>query len=62
MKKANDTAKTRYNKAKMKSVGGMYKAAFVDDFKKACKALGVTQSQAIREAMQAIIDKASETN
>lgn len=48
-----------WNKKNMKSVGAQYKSEFVDEFKAALKVLNIKQSQVIRDAMQATIDKAN---
>lgn len=48
-----------WNKKNMKSVGSQYKSEFVDEFKAALKILNIKQSQVIRDAMQATIDKAN---
>ena len=50
-----------WTKQNMKQIKAQYKAAFVNDFKQACKALGLTQSEVIRKAMQETIDKAKES-
>lgn len=49
---------SRWNKANMKKLNVAYRAEFVDEFKAACKALGVGQSAVIREAMEKTIEKA----
>lgn len=49
---------SRWNKANMKKLNVAYKAEFVDEFKAACKTLGVKQSAVIREAMENAIEKA----
>ena len=51
----------RYDKANMAMVGAKYKKEFIKEFKEACKSLGITQSEVIRKAMQATIDKAKES-
>lgn len=48
-----------WKKANMKSVQSSYKKEFVDEFKKACNTLGITQSDVIRQAMQDMIDRAN---
>lgn len=47
-----------WKKKNMKQIKATYKNDFVDEFKAACKKLGITQSDVIRQAMQEIIDKA----
>ncbi|WP_105303089.1 hypothetical protein [Anaerolactibacter massiliensis] len=47
-----------WKKQNMKQVGGSYKTEFVDEFKVACKKLGVSQSEVIRAAMEETIRKA----
>ena len=47
-----------WKKQNMKQVGGSYKTDFVDEFKAACKKLGVSQSEVIRAAMEETIRKA----
>ena len=47
-------------KENMKTVRASFKNDFVDQFKKACKILGITQADAIREAMNNTIQKADE--
>lgn len=42
----------------MKIVKVEYSNSFVDEFKAACKTLGVSQSSVIREAMEETIKKA----
>lgn len=44
----------------MKQVGAAYKIDFVDQFKAACKKLGVSQSEIFRKAMEETIKKAEE--
>ena len=51
----------RYDKVNMAMVGAKYKKEFIKEFKQACKALGLTQSEVIRSAMQATIDKYKES-
>jgi len=48
-----------WKKENMKQVGASYKSEFVNEFKAACEALGTSQSDVFREAMQATIEKAS---
>lgn len=49
-----------WKKQNMKQVGGSYKNEFVEEFKAACKKLGVSQSEVIRAAMEETIRKAEE--
>ena len=49
-----------WSKQNMTFVSARYKNEFVQEFKEACKALGITQSEVIRSAMQATIDKYTE--
>lgn len=51
--------KNDWKKENMKVVKGTYKKDFVDEFKEACKILGMTQSEVIRKAMQETIDCAT---
>lgn len=48
----------KYNKEKTSLVNARFKSEFVDEFKQACKALGIKQSDAIKEAMNQTIEKA----
>ena len=48
----------KYNKEKTSLVNARFKSEFVDEFKKACKDLGIKQSDVIREAMTNTIEKA----
>lgn len=50
--------KREWRKENMKVVRGTYKNEFVDEFKEACKKLGITQSEVIRQAMEKTIQKA----
>lgn len=50
--------KREWKKANMKTVRGTFKNDFVDQFKEACKILGITQADVIREAMENTIKKA----
>lgn len=47
-----------WKKENMGSVSVRYKKSFVDQFKQACKELGITQSEIFRKAMQETINKA----
>lgn len=49
----------QWDKENMSRVVGKYKKDFVDQFKEACKELGITQSEVIRTAMQDTIKKAN---
>lgn len=51
-----------WKKENMATVRASYKKEFVDEFKKACKILGVTQSSIIREKMEDTISKAKGGN
>ena len=48
----------RYDKANMAMVGAKYKKEFIANFKKACKKLGISQSDVFRKAMLETIEKA----
>ena len=59
MSKFNENQYKRdWRKENMKTVRGTFKNDFVDQFKKACEILGITQSDVIREAMNNTIEKA----
>lgn len=45
-------------KENMSTVMGKYSKDFVNEFKQACKVLGISQSQVIREAMIKTIEEA----
>ena len=45
-------------KENTKPISGRYKAELVDEFKAACKKIGVSQSEVIRSAMEETIRKA----
>lgn len=47
-----------WKKDNMKAVKAEYKTEFVDEFKEACKTLGIKQSEVIRQAMIETIEKA----
>lgn len=53
--------KREWRKENMKAVRASFKKDFVDQFKEACKILGISQADAIREAMNNTIQKADET-
>ena len=48
-----------WQKENMKQVKASYKTEFVDEFKEACKKLGIKQSDVIRKSMQDMIEKAN---
>lgn len=50
--------KREWRKENMKTVRASFKSDFVDQFKDACKILGISQADAIREAMNNTIQKA----
>ena len=50
----------KWDKENMGVVKASFKKDFVTEFKDACKTLGIKQSDAIREMMQTIINKARE--
>ena len=50
-----------WKKENMKQVKASYKTEFVEEFKMACKKLGIAQSDVIREAMIKTIDQAKKT-
>lgn len=52
--------KREWRKENMKPVRASFKKDFVDQFKEACKILGISQADAIREAMNNTIQKADE--
>lgn len=47
-----------WNKQNMTRISGTFKKDFAQEFKDACKKLGVSQSEVIRQAMTATIEKA----
>lgn len=49
-----------WSKQNMGRIGVQYKKDFVDQFKAACKKLGISQSEVIRKAMEETIRKAEE--
>lgn len=55
------TSQKKYAKNNIKKLSCSFQKKFVDEFKEACRALGLTQSEVIRSAMQATIDKAKES-
>ena len=50
--------KREWRKENMKTVRASFKSDFVDQFKDACKILGISQADAIREVMNNTIQKA----
>lgn len=50
--------KREWKKKNMKVVKASFKNDFVDQFKEACKVLGITQADAIRKAMSDTINEA----
>lgn len=48
-----------WRRENMRTINGIYKAEFVDEFKTACKKLNVSQSEVFRQAMEETIKKAS---
>lgn len=61
MTEFNENAyKREWKKENMKTVRASFKNDFVDQFKDACKILGISQADAIREAMYNTIQKADE--
>lgn len=49
-----------WKKENMSLVGASYKSSFVQEFKEACKTLGVSQSSLIRNMMEETIKKAKQ--
>ena len=49
-----------WQKENMKQVKASYKTEFVNDFKEACRKLGIKQSDVFRNAMYSTIKKAEE--
>lgn len=49
-----------WSKQNMKQISMSYKRDFVDLFKESCSKLGIKQSDVFRQAMQDIIEKASQ--
>lgn len=54
--------KKQWQKENMSTVIAKYNKGFVDDFKNACKKLGIKQSDVIRNAMNETIKKVEENN
>ena len=48
----------QWGKENMATISGRYKKEFVQEFRAACKKLGIKQSDVYREAMEKIIEKA----
>lgn len=59
MKDDKYAAQKRYQEKNMLPVKASYKKEFVQEFKDACKKLGITQSDVIRSAMIDAIEKAN---
>lgn len=51
-------AQKKYAKANIKKLSCSYPSEFVEEFRDACKKLDIKQSDVIREAMEAVIEKA----
>ena len=58
----NKRPQEKYDKKNMAFVNAKYKKQFVQEFKEACKSLGITQSEVFREAMIETIEKAKKPN
>ena len=54
----NERPQEKYDKKNMAFVNAKYKKEFVQEFKEACKSLGITQSEVFREAMIKTIERA----
>lgn len=50
----------KYHKENMASITGKFQKNFVYDFKDSCKRLNISQASVYRDAMQKVIDKATE--
>lgn len=57
----NERPQEKYDKKNMAFVNAKYKKEFVQEFKSACKSLGISQSEVFREAMIETIEKAIKT-
>ena len=57
----NKRPQEKYDKKNMAFVNAKYKKEFVQEFKEACKSLGITQSEVFREAMIKTIERAKNT-
>lgn len=51
-------AQKKYAKSNIKKLSCSFNKDFVEQFVEACHALGITQAQVVREAMQNTIDQA----
>lgn len=51
-------AQKKYAKANIKKLSCSYPSEFVEEFRDTCKKLDIKQSDVIREAMEAVIEKA----
>ena len=58
----NKRPQEKYDKKNMAFVNAKYKKEFVQEFKEACKSLGITQREVFREAMIETIEKAKKPN
>lgn len=58
----NERPQEKYDKKNMAFVNAKYKKEFVQEFKEACKSLGISQSEVFREAMIETIEKAKKPN
>lgn len=58
----NKRPQEKYDKKNMAFVNAKYKKEFVQEFKEACKSLGITQSEVFREAMIETIEKTKKPN
>ena len=58
----SETPQAKYDKANMISVSARYKKDFVEEFRNACKILGVKQSDVIRQTMEDTINKSKQKN
>lgn len=54
--------KREWRKENMKKISVAFKNEFVVKFKESCKILGISQADAIREAMENTIQKANKIN
>ena len=58
----NERPQEKYDKKNMAFVNAKYEKEFVQEFKSACKSLGISQSEVFREAMIETIEKAKKPN
>ena len=58
----SETPQAKYDRANMVSVSARYKKDFVEEFRNACKNLGIKQSDVIRQAMEETISKSKQEN